>query len=139
MPVFLKTKDDILFESFSLESFTTWAERKLKGYSAGEVDHLAKKVYEINSESNKKAVIERILNAITDAKEKLKVTDDNVKKKLIHDHIEVLNKLMSYAHSYDPVSQAAKNAEERKEEAERLRDRSAGNTESNHRVLDLNV
>lgn len=132
MPVFLETKETTLLE-FNLDSFTSWAERKVKGYSANEIDHLATKVADLNSESQKKAVLERILNAIEDAKVKLaeaKEGNNKTKEALVRDHLEVLLRLKSYALAYDPIAKAEKHKQD---------DENDSNIGNDHRTVDLST
>jgi len=109
MPAFLKTKP---LNEDTIEGFLTWAERKLKGYSANEVDLLAKKTFNIKKESDKLAVLERINKAIKDAEEKRNDTDDDEKKELIKSHLEVLKKIKQKAEASDPFERVAKEKEE---------------------------
>ena len=100
MSVFLTP---ILKEEMSFESFKTWAARQVKGYSVGEVDHLARRAYNLKSHSDKLDLIERISDATKDASEKLAKEDDNTKKEMLRSHITVLNKIKSVATAYDPT------------------------------------
>ena len=105
----------ILNEEFSYESFITWATRKLKGYSVREIDHLAKRVVNIDTHEEKTDVIERIRDAIKEANEKLvkreeaakdKKDDEVVQNELkyMKEHLSILIVLLSKAQSFNIVT-----------------------------------
>src|SRR5690349_1854438 len=105
----------VLNEEFSYESFITWATRKLKGYSVREIDHLAKRVVNIDTHEEKTDVIERIRDAIKEANEKLvkreeaakdKKDDEVVQNELkyMKEHLSILNVLLSKAQSFNIVN-----------------------------------
>ena len=110
-----QAKEIMLSEEFSYESFISWATRKLKGYSVKEIDHLAKRVVNIDTHEEKTDVIERIRDALKAAKEKLEKRkeyahehkDDEVAQndlKYMEEHVEILNVLLSKAQSFNIVT-----------------------------------
>ena len=117
MPAFLTP----INEEFSLESFRTWAKRKFSGYDSSEIDYIARKVTEMKTQEARNTIMRRIEDALKDAKEKFDKENDITDKKLIKDHIEVLNKLKRDVEAYDPVQQAKVNKEEqdKKDQAEK--------------------
>ena len=115
MPAFLQP----LNEEFSLESFQTWAKRKFSGYASSEVDYIARKVNDIQTQSDKHDILARLETAIKEAREKLSKTTDTNERTLIGDHIIVLNRLKSAAEAYDPIEQAKKNRQKQEEEETR--------------------
>ena len=94
-----------LNESFSdtIESFQTWATRKLKGYSVGEIDHLANKVKSIDSEVEKRAALERIEDALKAARTTLSKATNESKRRELRLQIEVLTQLKSKANSFSVI------------------------------------
>ena len=111
----LREEDErILNEEFSYESFLTWATRKLKGYSVKEIDHLAKRVVNIDTHEEKTDVIERIRDAIKEGKEKLEKKKQDLEEdkesislknevKYMQEHLSILNVLLSKAQSFNLV------------------------------------
>jgi hypothetical protein len=103
-----------LCEDFSYESFVSWAARKLKGYSVKEIDHLAKRVVNIDTHEEKTDVIERIRDAIKSAQAKVdKIKEDLQKepddtankeqKKYMEEHLSILKVLLSKAQAFNIV------------------------------------
>jgi 6-phosphogluconate dehydrogenase len=97
-------------EEFSVESFMTWATRKLKGYSVAEIDHLARRVVNIKTHEEKTDCIARIQQALREAREKMsqfeskmdkKKEEDNQKLVYMKEHLEVLNQLLSRAQGFN--------------------------------------
>jgi hypothetical protein len=108
----------LLNEEFSYESFVSWAARKLKGYSVKEIDHLAKRVVNIDTHEEKTDVIERIREAVVSGKEKVKKqkekldnaendSDKDLAKNeynYMKEHLDILNVLLSKAQTFNIVS-----------------------------------
>ena len=124
----------VLNEEFSYESFITWATRKLKGYSVREIDHLAKRVVNIDTHEEKTDVIERIRDAIKEANEKLvkreeaakdKKDDEVVQNELkyMKEHLSILNVLLSKAQSFNIVNHL-----------ENKKNQSSGGGEDNNKI-----
>jgi formyltetrahydrofolate synthetase len=127
-------EQQIMNEEFSYESFITWATRKLKGYSVKEIDHLAKRVVNIDTHEEKTDVIERIRDAVKEANEKLakKVEaakdkkDDEVAQnevKYMKEHLGILRVLLSKAQSFNIVDhlEAKKGQQSGSEEKDKIR------------------
>lgn len=108
MPAFLTP----INEEFSLENFRTWAKRKFSGYDSSEIDYIARKVIEMKTQEARNSLMRRVEDALKDATDKFHKETDNTEKKLIKDHIEVLNKLKRDVEAYDPVQQAKNNKED---------------------------
>ena len=89
-------------ESFSdiIDSFLTTAERKLTGYSIGEIDILAKAAKNVDSEVKKRDLLKRIDAAITDAKKELVNTNKDDKKKDLRLQLQVLSELKNKVNSF---------------------------------------
>lgn len=107
MPLFIQTLQEsapveILQEDFgdTMDSFQGWAERKLKGYSVKEIDVLANKAKHVNSEVSKRATLERIENALSDARKELATTKDSDKQRELRVQIQVLSELKSKVNSF---------------------------------------
>jgi predicted nucleic acid-binding Zn-ribbon protein len=105
--------EKIINEEFSVESFMTWATRKLKGYSVAEIDHLARRVVNIKTHEEKTDCIARIQQALREAREKMsqfqskmdkKKEEDNQKLEYMKEHMEVLNQLLSRANGFNILS-----------------------------------
>lgn len=105
----LKENNDtniILEEDFKevINSFTIYAERRLKGYSVREIDSLATKAKAVNSEVSKREVLIKVDTALKAAKEKLakpKLTDDT--KKELRLQIQVLGELKNKVNSFKVI------------------------------------
>ena len=108
----------IMNEEFSYESFVSWAARKLKGYSVKEIDHLAKRVINIDTHEEKTEVIERIRDALRAAEEKLEKQKEKVAEikkdgkenpverdqlKYMQEHVGILKVLLSKAQAFNIV------------------------------------
>ena len=76
-------------ESFSdiIDSFLTTAERKLTGYSIGEIDILAKAAKNVDSEVKKRDLLKRIDAAITDVKKEFFTSSRPTLRKNEHLHV----------------------------------------------------
>lgn len=113
-----RQEQQIMNEEFSYESFVSWAARKLKGYSVKEIDHLAKRVINIDTHEEKTEVIERIRDALRAAEEKLEKQKEKVveiKKdgkenpverdqlKYMQEHVGILKVLLSKAQAFNIV------------------------------------
>ena len=97
----------VLNEAFAdtIDSFKTWAERKLKGYSIGEIDVLANKVKAIGSEVEKREVLERIEDALKAARSTLSKSTNEAKRRELRLQIEVLGQLKSKAMSFNVLGE----------------------------------
>ena len=84
----------------TLTSFTTYAERKLKGFSVGEIDHLATKAKDVDSEVKKRDVLERIEDALKDARKALADTNKADKQKELRIQIQVLGELKTKVNAF---------------------------------------
>ena len=113
--IFVETAKDILNEEFSYESFISWAARKLKGVSIKEIDHLAKRVSNIDTHEEKIDCIDRIKDAIKAATEKYDAKkkedaekkDDPVHKnevEYLEEHLSILKALLSKAQSFNIIA-----------------------------------
>ena len=113
-----RQEQQIMNEEFSYESFVSWAARKLKGYSVKEVDHLAKRVINIDTHEEKTEVIERIRDALRAAEEKLEKQKEKVAEikkdgkenpverdqlKYMQEHVGILKVLLSKAQAFNIV------------------------------------
>lgn len=112
-------EQQIMNEEFSYESFVSWAARKLKGYSVKEIDHLARRVVDIEKHEEKIDVIERIRDALRAAEEKLEKQQAKVREikekegkdnpverdqlRYMQEHIGILKVLLSKAQSFNIV------------------------------------
>lgn len=77
----------------TVESWLAAAERKLSGYSTAEIDVLAKAAKSVDSETKKRATLERIENALKDARIELNETNKADKKRELRLQIQVLGEL----------------------------------------------
>jgi hypothetical protein len=95
----------VLAEDFdsAMDSFTSYAERKLRGYSVKEIDVLAKAAKTIDSEVKKRETLERINNALVDARAALVKAKDTDKKKELRTQIEVLTELKTKVAAFKVV------------------------------------
>lgn len=113
-----RQEQQIMNEEFSYESFVSWAARKLKGYSVKEIDHLAKRVINIDTHEEKTEVIERIRDALRAAEEKLEKQKEKVAEikkdgkenpverdqlKYMQEHVGILKVLLSKAQAFNIV------------------------------------
>lgn len=98
---------EILKEDFedTMTSFLTMATRKLKGYSVGEIDHLAKKARAVNSEVGKRDLLERINDALNDARKALKGAKAD-KQKELRTQIQVLGELKAKVSAFSVTGDA---------------------------------
>lgn len=81
-----------------IKDISNFAERKLKGYSPGQVDRLINKASNINSEEKKASLIKEIDTAIADAKDSFKsdkesANPDQAKQDALKYQVEILTKL----------------------------------------------
>lgn len=98
-----------------MDSFLSYAERKLTGYSVKEIDVLAKKAKAVDSEVKKREVLIRINDASKASKDKLansKTTDDQ--RKELRLQIQVLSELKNKVNAFKVTGE-----EEEKEPSER--------------------
>lgn len=117
-----------------LKDIYNYAERKLKGYSAGQVDRLIEKAIKIKNESDKHSIIKDCNNAIEEAREELNKSKQelsNAKKmkkdsSKIENHVEaleyqidVLNKLKNKVMSIDVSHMIDKGREHEEHDSER--------------------
>ena len=110
----------------SIDNFINIVERRLKGYSFGEIDSLAKKAKNINSEVKKRETLKQIEDATKKAQESLKTTNDDDKKHELRLQLQSLSELKNKVNSFHVV-------EDPKEEKD---DRIEGSP-SNHRIINL--
>lgn len=99
----------------AMDSFLSYAERKLTGYSVKEIDVLAKKAKAVDSEVKKREVLIRINDASKASKDKLvnsKTTDDQ--RKELRLQIQVLSELKNKVNAFKVTGE-----EEEKEPSER--------------------
>ena len=108
---------EVLNEDYGdmIDSFISYAERRLTGYSVKEVDVLAKKAKAVDNEVDKRATLTRIEEAIKSAKEKLsnsKLTEDQ--RKDIRLQIQVLGELKAKVNSFKVAEDHSPEAKERR-------------------------
>jgi hypothetical protein len=98
-------EESVLVEDFdsTIDSFISYAERKLRGYSVKEIDVLAKAAKSVDSEVKKRDTLERINNALTDARAALVKAKDTDKKKELRIQIEVLTELKTKVTAFKVV------------------------------------
>lgn len=87
----------------TVESWLATAERKLSGYSTTEIDVLAKAAKSVDSETKKRATLERIENALKDARIELNETNKADKKRELRLQIQVLGELKAKVSSFKVV------------------------------------
>jgi len=87
----------------TVESWLATAERKLSGYSTTEIDVLAKAAKSVDSETKKRATLERIENALKDARIELNETNKADKKRELRLQIQVLGELKAKVLSFKVV------------------------------------
>lgn len=87
----------------TVESWLAAAERKLSGYSTTEIDVLAKAAKSVDSETKKRATLERIENALKDARIELNETNKADKKRELRLQIQVLGELKAKVSSFKVV------------------------------------
>jgi ribosome maturation protein Sdo1 len=94
-----------LQEEFSdmLDSWYGTVERKLKGYSTQEIDTLAKAAKEIDSEVKKRSTLERIEDALKDARIEVNKTNNADKKRELRLQIQVLGELKGKVNAFKVV------------------------------------
>lgn len=98
-----------------MDSFLSYAERKLTGYSVKEIDVLAKKAKAVDSEVKKREVLIRINDASKASKDKLansKTTDDQ--RKELRLQIQVLSELKNKVNAFKVTGEEEKEPAERK-------------------------
>ena len=99
-------EDSVIAKWFN--EFKIKAERMMKGYSAAEIDRLAKKVASIDSEVSKRETIKEIESALSDAvKTKSTTKDENTKKEATM-QIELLNQLHHKASSFSIIGSSVR-------------------------------
>lgn len=107
-------RETILREEFSVESFMSWATRKLKGYSVKEIDNLARRVVHVSSHEEKTDLIERIRESERSAKKSLDETREKLSKdpkdvklkereEYLKDHIQVLSTLEGKVKTFNVI------------------------------------
>lgn len=96
--------ESILVEDFgsTMDSFVSYAERKLRGYSTKEVDVLAHHAKNLQTEVEKRETLERINNALKDARTAMAKAKED-KKKELRLQIEVLTELKAKVTSFKVV------------------------------------
>lgn len=94
----------ILVEDFgsTMDSFVSYAERKLRGYSTKEVDVLAHHAKNLQTEVEKRETLERIDNALKDARSAMAKAKE-AKKKELRLQIEVLSELKTKVTSFKVI------------------------------------
>lgn len=94
----------ILVEDFgsTMDSFVSYAERKLRGYSTKEVDVLAHHAKNLQTEVEKRETLERIDNALKDARSSMAKAKE-AKKKELRLQIEVLSELKTKVTSFKVI------------------------------------
>ena len=97
------TEEAILSEDFedTVDSWLSTAERKLTGYSVREIDVIAKKAKHIDSEVKKRAVLERIDDAVKDARTTISDSKtDEKKRKGLRLQLQVLGELRQKVNAF---------------------------------------
>lgn len=113
MTVFLKEQTDkIISEEFSWNDFKIYIDRKLKGYSHGEIDYLASKATNLNTHTDKQELLVKIYAAKDVARDKLhKTTDPNDRRELLI-HMDVLKTLEGKVKAFNIVDHLEKHKED---------------------------
>lgn len=113
----LSQSGTILYEDIeeTMNDFHHYIERKMRGYSVGQVDTLASRAKKVNSEVAKREVLDDIDDALKDAREVLADSTDDKKKRNLRMQITVLNELKSKVKSFKVVD----NHEKEKDDVER--------------------
>jgi len=109
MALFLPDLDkEMLQEDFSdtISSFVSYVEKKLNGYSVGEVDSLINKARRLSSETDKRELLQKIRDSVKTAKDKLADVKDKESDRYheLHLQVEVLNSLASKVSSFNPIN-----------------------------------
>lgn len=95
----------------SITNLMNIAERKLTGYSVGEIDSLAKKAKRIKSEKDKREVLAQIHSAEEKAKETLNKTKDEGKKVELKLQLQVLSELKNKVKSFNVLDDESREKE----------------------------
>jgi hypothetical protein len=107
--------DDILNEG-TYETFMAWVERKFNGHSVRDIDRLAKRAYELNSQADKIDLLKDIDKTLKTAIDTLETEhDDEPKRDTLRDHIEVLKKIRQKATQYSVLDKFDKQDRENEE------------------------
>jgi hypothetical protein len=122
-----------LDEEISWDSLSTWVERKLKGISHGEVDHLISRAKKISSYKEKRELQDRVKEAI-DAAEKVRTNGDSKAKREAGLQLEILHKVKSTVDSYDPEKQ---NEDRQKEKEDEKKKEDDGEGQERRHVVDV--
>ena len=102
----LSEETEVLSEDFedTIDSWLATAERKMTGYSVKEIDILANKAKNVDSEVKKREALEHIDDAVKDARTTM--TDsktDEKKRKGLRLQLQVLGELRSKVNSFKVV------------------------------------
>lgn len=84
------------------DQFSSFVERKLRGYSTKEVDVFVAKAKKVNSEEKKRDLLSSIREAIKEANGSLSKADPE-KKKELQSQLSILKQLQSKVSSYNPL------------------------------------
>jgi hypothetical protein len=128
MSVFLNDVRFLMKEDFNWQDIKTFVERKIKGYSSGEVDSIVNKLKTMDSEEKKRDLLARTEAAIKDANEAKSKTTDSDKLRELTLQLEILSTLKSKISAFNVIKHVENTAEEEKRRKEELENMKAQNT-----------